>query len=84
MGSVVKRGKKYGARAYIGFKDGKRQYKWLGTFDTEREAKRAIREVENAKDMGVKLPSGKITVEQYMRDWLRDKELEVRWGTYRK
>jgi hypothetical protein len=84
MGSVVKRGKKYGARAYIGFKDGQRQYKWLGTFDTEREAKRAIREVENAKDMGVKISTGKLTVGEYMMDWLESKRNEVRWNTFKK
>jgi integrase len=43
-----------------------------------------LREVESAKDMGIRLPSGKTTVEQYMLNWLKDKELEVRWGTYRK
>lgn len=84
MGSVTRRGKKWAARAYLGYDGDKRIVQWLGTFDTEREAKRAVREAESARDKGLAVRPDKQTVGEYMTEWLEAKRTEVRWGTWKK
>ncbi len=43
-----------------------------GTFNTKKEAELKLRELLNAKDKGISIKLSKVTLEKYMRDWLRD------------
>lgn len=57
--AILKRGDKYGVRIWMGGK-----HRWLGTFDTRAEAKRA------EADATLTPAAGSMTVEQWARVWL--------------
>lgn len=59
--AIVKRGDRYGVRIWDA---GSQRHRWLGTFDKERDAKRAEADATLRPAM-----AGSMTVEQWARDW---------------
>lgn len=72
MASIIKRGNTYSI-AVCGKDDyGKKKYQWLSGFKTMKEAKQRQHEIESQQDGGIYIKPGKITVGQYLDDWLKD------------
>jgi len=73
-GSIVKRGKGYAVKVSLG-KDptnGKYKTKWYTVRGTKEDAKRLQREILIQLDRGTYIQPGKVTVADYLRQWLME------------
>lgn len=68
--AVIKRGKTFGVQVYV-----RGERRWLGTFPTRAEAKRAEREA-----LSQRLLPGRETVAEFADRWLVDFNHRGRWG----
>jgi len=83
-GHVRKRGKKYCIVLYLGRDESsKRKQKWIGGFETKKDAQKALAEKLHDMYRGVTVDVSTDTVAKYMVDWLADKETKIRPSTYR-
>ena len=53
-------------------KHGKKRYKWIHGFESEKIAERALTDMLHKRDTGMWTDPTKITVEQYLEKWLED------------
>jgi len=84
-GHVRKRGTKWAVVVYMGYGDnGKKQYKWFSDFETKKAAQESLTKILNEINTGTYVTPTKITVGEYMERWLADKEMQVRFNTFRK
>lgn len=73
-GSVTKKGARWYVVLDLGRdENGKRKRKWHGGFATKREAERAQAKLVHDLDQGVYSEPSRLTVAEYVRDWLEDK-----------
>lgn len=83
-GHVRKRGKKYSIVLYLGRDEsGRRKQKWIGGFETKKDAEKALAEKLHDMYRGVTIDVSTDTVADYLADWLTDKESKIRPSTYR-
>lgn len=71
MASIVKRGKKYAVVYYYTDKDGKQQQKWEPPVSSKKEAARRKNEIEHALDTGTFIPPTKVTVGEFLEDFVK-------------
>ncbi|MCI1590409.1 MAG: site-specific integrase [Heyndrickxia oleronia] len=61
--------------------NGKRKIKKKRGFKTEREARKALLEVESQLSKGVFIEPSKILYEEFLHDWIKDKQISVKNST---
>jgi integrase len=70
-GSIVKRGVGYSYVLYLGrSEDGRKRQKWVGGFRTKREAESALTETLGRVQTGQWADPGRVTVAEYLAEWL--------------
>ncbi|GIM45915.1 site-specific integrase [Collibacillus ludicampi] len=83
-GSVFKRGSTW---AYVvdlpRGEDGKRKQKKKGGFATKKEAEAALAKFIADVERGMYVEDAKITLGEYLEEWLKDKQANVRKSTFR-
>lgn len=82
-GHIRKRGETWSAVVYVGKdpKTGKAKYKWDGGHRTRREAQRALTELLARLHKGNHVAPTRITVGEYLREWLPAIKRELRPST---
>jgi integrase len=70
-GAIVKRGKSWSYVLYLGRdQDGKKRQKWVGGFRTRRDAEEALTQSLDRVRTGTWADPGRITVAEYLEQWL--------------
>lgn len=70
-GSIVKRGKTYSYVLYLGHgPDGRKKQKWVGGFRTKKDAEVALAKCLDQVHTGTYSDAGRITVGEYLEQWL--------------
>lgn len=62
---------------------GKRHRKWIGGYQTKREAQKVLTEKLHEMQTGTYVEPAKETVGEYLTRWLEDKRAQIRPSTYR-
>lgn len=62
--------------------NGKRKIKKKRGFKTEREAKKALLEIENQVNKGLYIEPSSILYKDFLQDWLKDKKISVKKTTF--
>ncbi|MFD1674282.1 tyrosine-type recombinase/integrase [Alicyclobacillus fodiniaquatilis] len=83
-GSVTPKGKKWYYVIYLGKINGQKKQKWSSSYNTKREAQRALRETLHQMDEGTYIEPTKETVGSYMVSWLAGRENSVEYNTFKK
>ena len=70
-GSIVKRGRTWSYVLYLGRdSSGRKRQKWVGGFDTRREAEQALVAALGKQRDGIAVDAGRMTVGEYLDEWL--------------
>ena len=70
-GSVMKRGKTWSYVLYLGRdRDGKKRQQWVGGFPTRRLADAALIDALDRRSKGTWADAGRMTVGEYLAEWL--------------
>lgn len=70
-GSIVKRGRTWSYVLYLGRdSSGRKRQKWVGGFDTRREAEEALVAALGKRRDGITVDAGRMTVGEYLAEWL--------------
>lgn len=83
-GHVRKRGNKWCFVVDVGRDaNGKRIQRWFSGYNTKREAERAMAEKLREINTGTYVEPTKQSFEEFLRNWLEDKRMHIRIGSYR-
>lgn len=72
MASVIRRGSRWSVAVYLGQVDGKKKYSYKFGFLTSTDARRYAREIENQRDAGIRVSPARMSLADFLNDWLRD------------